>query len=75
MPREVVVLFDQSKGKELIEEHCRRIGLSPGDLKRLVEEVISKNTMQRRHGLWQTFDEVLDQLPEEPDRNREEAAT
>jgi hypothetical protein len=66
MPREVVVLFAQAEGKKLIEKHCRRIALPPGDLRRLVEEVISKNTMQRRHGLWQAFDEVLDQTAGAP---------
>lgn len=60
MPRDIVVLFDQEDGRRLIEAHCRKIGLPVGDLQRLIEEVIDKSTMQRRHGLWQAFDEVLD---------------
>ncbi|WP_366055859.1 DNA modification system-associated small protein [Immundisolibacter sp.] len=60
MPRDIVVLFDQEDGRRLIENHCRKIGLPVGDLQRLIEEVIDKSTMQRRHGLWQAFDEVLD---------------
>ena len=60
MPRDIVVLFDQEEGRQLIERHCRDIGLPVADLQRLIEEVIDKSTMQRRHGLWQAFDEVLD---------------
>lgn len=65
MPKDVVVLFSQDYGERLVRKHCKKIGLAPGDLKRLVEEVIDKSNMQRRHGLWQAFDEVLDALPSE----------
>jgi hypothetical protein len=61
MPRDVVTLFAQEAGKKLIRKHCRQIGLQVGDLRRLVEEVVDKSTMQRRHGLWEAFDEVLGQ--------------
>lgn len=67
MPKDVVTLFAQEKGSKLIKKHCRAIGLPYGDLKRLVEEVVDKSTMGRRHGLWQAFDEVLDQSPAEAD--------
>ncbi|SDG06659.1 hypothetical protein SAMN04515659_2028 [Dyella sp. 333MFSha] len=65
MPRDVVTLFAQEKGSKLIKKHCRAIGLPYGDLKRLVEEVVDKSTMGRRHGLWQAFDEVLGESLEE----------
>lgn len=60
MPREIVTLFAQQEGQTLIRKHCRRIGLEVADLRRLIEEVIDKDSMQRRHGLWQAFDEVLE---------------
>ncbi len=60
MARDAVVLFTQDEGKKLIQRHCRRIGLPVADLRRLVDEVIHKSTMQRRRGLWEAFDEVLD---------------
>jgi len=59
MPRDVVTLFAQDSGKKLIRRHCRQIGLPVDDLRRLVEEVVDKSTMQRRHGLYEAFDEVL----------------
>lgn len=60
MPREIVTLFAQPEGQTLIRRHCRKAGLEVADLRRLVEEVIDKDSMQRRHGLWQAFDEVLE---------------
>lgn len=59
MPRDVVTLFAQDAGKKLIRKHCRQINLPVDDLRRLVEEVVDKSTMQRRHGLYEAFDEVL----------------
>lgn len=58
--KNVVVLFDQPEGKELIRSHCRSIKLPVADLQRLVETVVIANPMQRRHGLWLAFDEILD---------------
>lgn len=67
MPRDVVTLFAQEAGNKLIRKHCRQIGLPVGDLRRLVEEVVDKSTMQRRHGLWEAFDEVLGQTQDGDD--------
>ncbi|NCT66417.1 MAG: hypothetical protein GXC76_02105 [Rhodanobacteraceae bacterium] len=61
MPKDVVTLFAQEDGKKLIQKHCRGAGLPVADLKRLVEEVVDRGSLQRRAGLWQAFDEVLDQ--------------
>lgn len=65
MPREMVTLFRQEKGLALLRRHCAAIGLPEQDLKEMIEEVIDKDSMARRRGLWQAFDEILDR-PEEP---------
>lgn len=59
MPKDVVTLFGQEAGERLIRKHCRRVGLPVADLRRLVVAVIDKSTLQRRVGLWESFDEVL----------------
>jgi hypothetical protein len=64
MPRDVVTLFAQEAGKKLIKRHCRRIQFPVDGLRRLVEEIVNKSTMQRRHGLWEAFDEVLAETDE-----------
>jgi hypothetical protein len=62
MPKEFVTLFAQKEGQALVRRHCRSVGLEVSDLKELVEEVIAKDSLQRRHGLRQFFDEKLDDL-------------
>lgn len=65
MAREFVSLFTQKEGQALIRRHCRKVGLEVADLKRLVEAVIEKDSMGRRHGLRQTFDEILENSAED----------
>lgn len=65
MARGAIVLFEQPEGRALIEKHCGRISLPTEDLKRLVEEVIDIDSMQRRRGMRQAFDEIFDALVEE----------
>jgi len=60
MSRDVVVLFAQPEGQQLVRRHCKEIGLQVSDLKRMVEETIDNTMMQRRRRLWQAFDELLD---------------
>lgn len=69
MPRDVVTLFAQEAGKKLIRRHCRQIGLPVESLRRLVEEIVDKSTMQRRHGLFEAFDEVLGETDDSEDGN------
>lgn len=68
MPKEIVVLFSQKEGEDLIRKHCQKVGMKVEDLRRLIEEVVDKSAMQRRHGLWQAFDEVLDNLEEQDEQ-------
>lgn len=60
MARGAVALFDQPEGRKLLAKYCRSVGLPLADLEDLVEAVIDKEAMQRRHGLWGIFDERLD---------------
>lgn len=59
MPRDVVTLFAQDDGKKLIARHCRNIKLPVADLRDLVETVVEMNSMVRRRGLTDAFDDVL----------------
>jgi hypothetical protein len=64
MPKEFVSLFAQKDGQVLVRRHCRSVGLEVSDLKEMIEEVIAKDSLQRRHGLWQFFDEKLENTAE-----------
>lgn len=66
MSQDLVVLLSQEDGRQLVQQHCQRIGLAPADLERLIEEAIDKQPIHRRRALWQAFDEILDATtPEE----------
>lgn len=60
MPREYVTLFASKEGQSLLRKHCRRVGLEVASLRQLVDEVIEKDSMARRAGLRQAFDDILD---------------
>ena len=64
MPRGAIVLFDQREGRELIERLCRANRIPCAVLEQLLEEIIDNDARQRRRGLWQAFDSLLDSLPE-----------
>ncbi len=62
MARGAIALFETPEGRNLLERHCRTVGLTISDLQQLVEEVIDKNSLVRRRGLRLFFDEFLDRL-------------
>lgn len=66
MPREYVTLFASKDGQPLLRKHCRRVGLEVSSLRQLVDEVIEKDSMAKRAGLWQAFDDILDTPVDEP---------
>lgn len=65
MARGAVVLFDDSTGRALVEKHCRDLGLNVADLERLLEELIAKDSLARRLGLYQFFDHFFDTIDNE----------
>jgi hypothetical protein len=72
LAREYVTLFASKEGQALLRRHCRRMGLPIADLRQLVEEVIEKDSMAKRAGLWQAFDDILDTPAEESSGQAEE---
>ena len=72
MAREYVTLFASKEGQALLRRHCRLMGLPIADLRQLVEEVIEKDSMAKRAGLWQAFDDILETPTEESSGQAEE---
>lgn len=60
MRRGAIPLLEQPEGQELIEKHCARIGLPRTVLNQILKEVVERDAMQRRRGLWISFDEILE---------------
>ena len=65
MPRNVVVLLNSDEGRRLVRSKCRSASIKLPTFERLVEAELDRQGMMRRAGLWEEFDEILDEAAEE----------
>ncbi len=65
MPRNIVVLLNTEGGRGLVRHKCRTIGLHIGTFERLIEAELDQQGKQRKRGLWEEFDQILDEEAEE----------
>ncbi len=65
MPRNVVVLLNSDEGRRLVKAKCRKAGIRISTFENLVEATLDRQGMMRRSGLWEEFDEILDEAAEE----------
>lgn len=61
MPRKVVVILDSQEGRELVKRKCREIKLKISTFERLVDAELDQQGKKRKAGLWDEFDEILDE--------------
>lgn len=62
MPRNVVVLLDNPEGRAMIKEACKANGMNFAELEELVQAEVEQTGKQRRAGLWDRFDDILDRI-------------
>ncbi|NSX84328.1 hypothetical protein G6L86_01855 [Agrobacterium tumefaciens] len=62
MPRNVVVLLDNPDGRAMIKETCKSNGLLFAEFQELVQAEVEQTGKQRRAGLWDSFDDILDRV-------------
>jgi hypothetical protein len=62
MPRNVVVLLDNADGRAMIKETCKTNGLLFAEFQELVQAEVEQTGKQRRAGLWDSFDDILDRI-------------
>ncbi len=60
MPRNVVVLLDNSDGRAMIKDACKENGLHFVEFVELVQAEVEQTGKLRRAGLWDSFDDILD---------------
>ena len=65
MPRNVVVLLNSEDGRKLVRSKCRSAGIKIATFESLVEAELDRQGMMRRRGLWDQFDEILDEAAED----------
>ncbi len=70
MPRNVVVLLNSDEGRSLVRSKCRSAGIKIATFERLVEAELEKQGMMRKAGLWDEFDEILDEAAEDNEAKR-----
>lgn len=62
MSRSVVVLLDNAEGRTMVKETCRANGLLFAEFQELVQAEVEQTGKQRRAGLWDSFDDILDRI-------------
>ena len=62
MPRNVVVLLDNADGRTMIKDACKSNGLLFSEFVELVQAEVEQTGKQRRAGLWDSFDDILDRI-------------
>ncbi|MEQ8710241.1 MAG: hypothetical protein RIC36_14715 [Rhodospirillales bacterium] len=62
MPRNVVVLLDNPDGRTMIKAACKEKGLLFTEFEELVQSEVEQTGKQRRAGLWDSFDDILDRI-------------
>lgn len=62
MQRNVVVLLDNADGRAMIKEACKNNALLFAEFQELVHAEVEQTGKQRRAGLWDSFDDILDRI-------------
>lgn len=65
MPRNIVVLFDNPDGRAMIKESCKEHEIIFAEFEELVQAEVEQTGKQRRAGLWDSFDDILDRIQED----------
>ena len=62
MPRNVIVLFDNDKGRKVIREACQEHNLNFAEFEELVQVEVEQAGKLRSHKLSDKFDDILDRI-------------
>jgi hypothetical protein len=62
MTRNVVVLLDNPEGRSLVREECIANGIGFPEFSELVQAEVDQTGKQKKRGLWDSFDDILDRI-------------
>lgn len=62
MPRNVVVLLDNAEGRNLVKKACKERKVLFSEFQELVQAEVEQTGKQRKAGLWDAFDDILDRI-------------
>lgn len=62
MSQNVVVLLDNPEGRSLVREECIQNKIIFQEFVELVQAEVDQTGKQRKKGLWDQFDDILDRI-------------
>lgn len=62
MTKKLVVLLDNQDGRKLVKNACKQHGLGFPEFEELIDAEVAQTGKQRRAGLWDDFDDILDRI-------------
>lgn len=62
MPRNVVVLLDNTEGRQMVKATCKKNNLLFSEFEELVQAEVEQTGKKRRAGLRDSFDDILDRI-------------
>ena len=65
MPRNIVVILDNPEGRAMIKKVCKFYDILFAEFEELVQAEVEQTGKQRRAGLWDSFDDILDRIQSE----------
>ncbi|MEK0082648.1 hypothetical protein [Benzoatithermus flavus] len=72
MPDHIVVLLAKPEGRKLVRKHCLENGFDIHLMQELVEAELEQVGKQRKAGLWERFDDILDRMDIESDASQKD---
>lgn len=69
MAKNVVVLLNSEDGRSLVRRKCRAAKLKISTFELLVDAELDQQGKQRKAGIWDEFDRILDEEYEEDGRS------
>ncbi len=62
MSRNVVVILDQKEGRDLVRKICRQNKIAIAEFEELVSAEVEQVGKQKKRGLYEHFDDILDRI-------------
>lgn len=61
MPKNIIVILNTEEGRALVRRKCRTAKVRISTFEQLVDAELDQQGKQRKRGLWEEFDRVLDE--------------
>jgi hypothetical protein len=70
LPSHIVVILAKPEGRRLVQEKCSENGFDIAFMEELVQAELEQIGKQKKIGLWEDFDDILDRMDFESDASK-----